>query len=179
MSFFDNARRAFSNRIDEFYDDDREDYEDYENEYEETPRKPLFSFFKRDEDEYEEERPVRRTPVSHERYTTSYETHESYDSYRAPRPKLPNPQDVKLDGAEIAVYYPDGLRDSAQIIRAVKANRITVFDISTITSDEEARRIVDYIGGAAEGMDCEFKRLCPSVFCIAPKGVRFDIKKKA
>ena len=53
-----------------------------------------------------------------------------------------------------------------------------MFDISSIPTDEEARRVVDYIGGAAFGMECPFERLCPSIFCIAPTGVKFDVKKR-
>jgi FtsZ-interacting cell division protein YlmF len=83
-----------------------------------------------------------------------------------------------MAGVEVIVHYPTSLDDATRIIREVKGNKITMFDISSIPTDEEARRVVDYIGGAAFGMECPFERLCPSIFCIAPTGVKFDIKKR-
>ena len=46
MSFFDNARRAFSTKLEEYYDDEREYDEEYDD-YEEEPKRPLFSFLSR------------------------------------------------------------------------------------------------------------------------------------
>ena len=83
-----------------------------------------------------------------------------------------------MAGVEVIVHYPASLDDATRIIREVKNNKITLFDISAITSDAEARRVVDYIGGAAFGMECPFERLCPSIFCIAPMGVKLDAKKR-
>lgn len=176
MSFLDNARKAFNSKSEEFFDD--RDFEDYDEEYsEEKERKPLFSFLSRNKDTYDEyeeeydEEPARK-------YSSAF----SRDRYSSAFSKSANTQStasrVNMSGVEVTVHYPEVFDDATKIIREVKANKITVFDISTITSDEEARRVVDYIGGAAEGMECPFKRLCPSIFCIAPKGVTFDIKKR-
>ena len=170
MSFLDNAKKAFSSRYDEFEIDDR-DYEDYEEEYEEEePKRPLFSFLNRkteeDAEEYEEEP---RTTSTREKYQSPFQ------KFVAPAPAAPIR--TNLAGTVIAVHYPESFNDASKIIREVKANKITIIDISTITSDEEARRIVDYIGGASEGMDCNFKRLCPSIFCFAPKGVEMELNK--
>ncbi len=174
MSFFENAKRAFSSRYDEFEVDDR-DYEDYEEEYEEEePKRPLFSFLNRKADD--EEEAYEEAPRSYERTNPAKEKYQSpFQKFTAPSPATPIR--TNLAGTVIAVHYPESFNDASKIIREVKANKITVIDISTITSDEEARRIVDYIGGASEGMDCSFKRLCPSIFCFAPKGVEIELNK--
>ena len=166
MSFLDNAKKAFSSRYDEFEVDDR-DYEDYEDEYEEDePKRPLFSFLNRKNDE--EEETYDEAPAK-DRYTSPFQ------KFTAPAPATPIR--TNLAGTVIAVHYPESFNDASKIIREVKTNKITIIDISTITSDEEARRIIDYIGGASEGMDCTFKRLCPSIFCFAPKGVEIELNK--
>lgn len=172
MSFFDNAKRAFSSKYDEFYDDDR-DFEEYEDEYDEEPKRPLFSFLNKKEeieDEYDEE------PRTYRNNSSS-----AKERFQSPFQKTSTPATpmrTSLGGVTIAVHYPESFNDASKIIREVKANKITIIDISTITSDEEARRIVDYIGGASEGMDCSFKRLCPSIFCFAPKGVDIELNKQ-
>lgn len=178
MSFLENAKRAFSSRVDEYYDDGdyEKDYEEYED-YEEEPKKPFFSFLSKKQDEYdEEEEPYTENTRS---YSSSFSRSSSRERTSAAFAK---PQSTvstaNLKGAVISVLYPDSFNDATKIIHEVKANKITVFDISGIASDDDARRIVDYIGGAAEGMDCPFKRLCPSIFCITPQGVRLDIQKK-
>ncbi len=174
MSFLENAKKAFSSRYDEFEDDDR-DFEEYEEEYEDDePKRPLFSFLNRKADE--EEDLYEEAPRSYERTTSTREKYQSpFQKFTAPTPAPPIR--TNLAGTVIAVHYPESFNDASKIIREVKANKITIIDISTITSDEEARRIVDYIGGASEGMDCSFKRLCPSIFCFAPKGVEIELNK--
>lgn len=180
MSFLDNAKRAFGVRSDEYYDEDKydEEYEEYE---EEEPKKSFFSFLgKRDEEEeeyeetYEEPAP-RRYPTSS--YSRTITPRERYSQTVAAKPASAQPIRSSLAGVEVTVHYPASLDDATRIIREVKGNKITIFDISAITSDDEARRVVDYIGGAAFGMECPFERLCPSIFCMAPVGVKIDAKK--
>ena len=179
MSFLETARRALSTKADEYFDD--REYEDAYDEYEEAePKKNLFSFLSKrnDEDyeeEYEEDNTGYRTSTG---FTRSYTARtSSSERFRGSQTTQPAPR-ANLSGVEVTVHYPETFDDATKIIREVKANKITIFDISTITSDDEARRVVDYIGGAAEGMECPFKRLCPSIFCIAPSGVSFDLKKR-
>lgn len=176
MSFLDNARRAFGTKSEDYYDEDRydEEYDEYE---EEEPKKSFFSFLggrDKGEEEYEEEyeEPAPRT------YQSSYsKTSSSSDRYKTSFTQKSTPVRSTLSGVEVTVHYPASLDDATRIIREVKSNKITIFDISAITSDDEARRVVDYIGGAAFGMECPFERLCPSIFCIAPVGVKIDAKK--
>lgn len=183
MSFLDNARRAFGSKSEYDYEDRyEEDYEDYEEEDDE-PKKSFFSFLGRreeKEDDYEEnyeseQRPARSYSSSYSRNTTP---RERYSSAYASKPAVPPaPTRSSLAGVEVTVHYPTSLDDATRIIREVKTNKITLIDVSGIATDNEARRVVDYIGGAAFGMDCPFERLCPSIFCIAPVGVKIDAKK--
>lgn len=170
MSIFDSAKRVFS-KYDEFYEDDREYEDEYEYEDDE-PKRPLFSFLNKKEDT---EDAYREEPRTYQRTTR-----ESYrSSYQKPaQTPQATPSRVNLAGVVVSVQYPESINDAVKIIREVKANKITVIDISTISADEEARRIVDYLGGAADGMDCAFKRLCPSIFCFAPRGVELELNRQ-
>ncbi len=174
MSFWDNAKRAFTGR-DEYYDEDERGYEETYDDYdEERPKRKLFSFLSRDtDDEYEdfaqEEDNSSRRSSARETFSSSRRTDSS--------PKSSIRYAPSLSGVEVTVLHPMGFDDSTKIVREVKEGRITIFDVSDITTSDEARRIIDYICGAAEGMECPFSRLCPSIFCIAPKGVILNDKK--
>lgn len=191
MSFIDTTRRAISGR-DYDYDnrDYDEEYDEYEEEYEDKPRRNIFSLLfgtrNEDYDEYAEEEaePKRERTSSYSNRSTAssarsaYSRAESASSYReksSPRSSIR--YGANLSGVEITVLSPVGFDDSAKIVREVKEGKITIFDVSEIAAADEARRIVDYICGAAEGMDCPFSRICPSIFCIAPKGVVLNNKK--
>lgn len=176
MSFLDNARRAFGTKSDEYYDDDRYD-EEYDDYIEDEPKKSLFSFLNRRSEtdtEYEEEYEEPTQRRYSEPKTSSYSSDKYKSGFTA---KTTSTARTAMSGVEVTVHYPSSLDDATRIIREVKSNKITIFDISAITSDDEARRVVDYIGGAAYGMECPFERLCPSIFCIAPVGVKIDAKK--
>ena len=188
MSFIGNSRRAFSSsdsydydsydsRYDNRYDD--EEIDEYEDEHK---KKGILSFIsslfgknkesdeeydndQEDDEEYEESIHS-RSRSSRDSYNTSYRGG-SGSSFRS----------SDISGTEVKVLYPTSFDDSANIVKEVKANRITIFDVSGISTNEDARRVVDYICGAAAGMDCPFSRLCPSIFCIAPKGVILSISK--
>ena len=172
MSFFDNARRALSGITDDY-----EDERDYDEEYEEAPRRSIFSFLSRNKDEEyddyedEEEKAEKR---SSSRQSSSYSSQRTSDRHGS---KQSIRYESDASGIEVVVLYPEGFDDSAKLVKSVKEGKITIFDVSDIGTTEEARRIVDYICGAAEGMDCPFSRLCPSVFCIAPKGVILTNRK--
>lgn len=184
MSFLDNARRAFGGKPEDYYEDDRYEDEDYEDYDEEEPKKSFFSFLSKrtDDEDYEEEESYEKEPVQSRRYSSysssrTTEPRERYSSFTQKPASTPAPTRTNLSGVEVTVHYPASLDDATRIIREVKSSKITIFDISAITSDDEARRVVDYIGGAAFGMECPFERLCPSIFCIAPVGVKIDAKK--
>ena len=181
MSFLDNARRALGGKVDDF--EDERDYDEEYDSYEETPRRSLFSFLSRNKnDEYEdyeaEEQNAERRNSARQTSSYSYQrTSDRYGSGSSSSSRQNIRHESNASGAEIIVLYPTTFDDSAKLVKEVKDGKITIFDVSGIATPEEARRIVDYICGAAEGMDCPFSRLCPSVFCIAPKGVTITNRK--
>ncbi len=183
MSLLENTRRAFSSRED--FDNEEYENEYMENEYmEEKKENPikkffsdLFGFEKEDEDmdiydEKESRSEYKETPKSSRpasRFTRSGESYSSSSSYSENRIGA---------SVEVITMYPQGVDDASKIIKEVKLNKIVIFDVNDqIESSEEARRIVDFVGGAAEGLECPFSRLCASIFCIAPKGVKFTNTK--
>lgn len=173
MSFIDNARRAFSGK-DEDYDREYDD-EMYEEE-EEEKRPKFFSFLKRNKDEYDDY--VEEEEAAERRYSRAESARyneRSRSSSESIRYGSSRNDDEKI---EVIVMHPTSFDESARLVKLVKEGKITIFDVSEIESSDEARRIVDYICGAAEGLDCPFSRLCPSIFCIAPKGVTLTDQKR-
>ena len=196
MSIFDTTKRAFGSGYDDYDNYDGYDDEMYDNEYadEKPQKKSFFSFFSRKKEsdsyddgyDYEEDRErserdsrdYRSRDYGSRSYSGSRSTYSSYSgeaassrsaSSRSSIRYAPSPSDI-----EVKVLYPTNFDGSSEIVREVKAGKITIFDVSGIPSNDEARRVVDYISGAAAGMECPFSRLCPSIFCIAPKGVRLS-----
>lgn len=171
MSIFENTRQAFSS------DDDFRDTEymdEYAEEKKENPIKRFFSDlfgFEREDDfmdtEEREDTEEYREPPKSGRASARFTR--SSDEY----------SESRMGGnIEIITMYPQGVDDASKIIREVKLGKIVIFDVNDqIESSEEARRIVDFVGGAAEGLECPFSRLCASIFCIAPKGVKFTNTK--
>ena len=175
MSFLDNARRALIGETDDV--EYERGYDEEYDSYEEPPKRSLFSFLSRNKnDEYEDYEAEEQNAERRSSAKRAY----SYSSQRA-SDRYSSNQQIKYEsaasGVEVIVLYPTTFDDSAKLVREVKSGKITIFDVSGIATPEEARRIVDYICGAAEGMDCPFSRLCPSVFCIAPKGVTLTNRK--
>ena len=197
MSFISNARRAFGSKSDTEYEDYDYNEEDYDYAEDEKPKKRgFFSLFTRkDRDEYEdvyddeaESYSERRSYSGSRDYDRGSRYSSSYSGDRQQRSSYSNDRQrtsqssIRYESShadmEVKVLYPKSFDDSADIVKEVKARKITIFDVSEISSNEEARRVVDYICGAAEGMECPFSRLCPSIFCIAPKGVRLTNTKE-
>ena len=178
MSVLDNKKRELGVKADDYYDDryDDEEYDEYEEDN--SSKKSLFSFLKRNnDDEYEETYEEEERPRTYSSYSSR--ASERKDRFTQSFQKTAQtPSRTNMAGVEVIVHYPASLDEATRIIREVKNNKITLFDISAITSDAEARRAVDYIGGAAFGMEWPFERLCPSIFCIAPMGVKLDAKKR-
>lgn len=182
MSLLENTRRAFSSHEDF-------DNEEYDNEYmEEKKENPikkffsdLFGFEKEDEymdiyDERESRSEYKETPKSSRTAARFTRSGESYSSSASSSSSY---SESRIGASvEVITMYPQGVDDASKIIKEVKLNKIVIFDVNDqIESSEEARRIVDFVGGAAEGLECPFSRLCASIFCIAPKGVKFTNTK--
>lgn len=172
MSFFD----MFSRKDEDYEDyDDGYDYDDYEEE-----KTSFFSRLKRKKDDYyeeeyeEQERPSQRYSSSKYSDRSDYKTQTKSNSYRYDNTAAAAPALM-----EIYALTADGFDGSANIVRDVKKGKTVIFDVSQITSNNDARRVVDYISGAAEGMGCTFSRLYPAIFCIAPKSVNITVKNQS
>lgn len=170
MSLFDSAKKLFGS---EDYENEYYEYYDDEEYEEEKPRRKFFSFLSRDKDDYSRD----KDDYYEEEEERRYSSRSSYRDTENIRKKTDAPMYKNLSGVEMSIITPTSFDDSSRIVKEVKSGKITVFDMSGINNVEEARRIVDYICGAAEGMDCPFSRICPSVFCIAPDGVIINGKR--
>lgn len=189
MSVFSETREAFrtGSRDYDGYDRDyesryrrggsRDDYEEPEDEEyyddEEESGNPIKNFFerrrrRREERLAEEEAEARAEEERAERRSAS----RSSIRYSADRP---GETDV-----EMVVFYPQTIDESDRIVEAVQSGKLAIFIFEFgedaknggAFSDGTARRIVDYVGGAAKGMNCGFGRLSNGIFCIAPKNVK-------
>lgn len=179
MSFLNNALKAFGVRAN---DDDRYDNDEYDREDELNDEEEGYDDDRRNEDyidtSYKKStRP--RKKMSSERHTSdNYSDENTRSSYStAYDSRTSNSYNSSMSGdcwAEVSFFYPSDFDKSKDIVASVKRGKITIFDVSQIESIDVARRIVDYIGGAAEGMECPFSMICPSIFCIAPKGVKIS-----
>lgn len=173
MSIFENTKKAFSagdnfDNTDDNYTDEKKGVKKFFSD--------LFGFDKDDEymDSYDEREDNTEYKEEHRSSRTPSRFSHSGDDYSG--------RSYSGGGigttAEIITMYPQNVDDATKIIREVKLNKIVIFDVNDqIESSEEARRIVDFVGGAAEGLECPFNRLCASIFCIAPKGVKFTNTK--
>lgn len=173
MSIFENTKQAFTGSY-----DDIDSFDEY-TEKKENPVKRFFADlfgFEREDDYMEDDE--RRTNSEYSDNTRSERGASRFT--RAERSYSgPTYSDSGIGAnVEIITMYPQGVDDASKIIREVKLDKIVIFDVNDqIESSEEARRIVDFVGGAAEGLECPFSRLCASIFCIAPKGVKFTNTK--
>ena len=179
MSFLGDTRRAFSSRdySEEYYDSER-DYDEDDQDYEEE--KSIKGFFAKlfgrnddYEEETEEEKEEERSYSSRRRTQTKERT----SSYSRNTSSTVNYAPMSAENVEIVALSHFNFPNAAEIVKEVKKGKVILFDISTLESTEEARRVVDYIGGAAEGMDCNFEKLFPSVFGISPKNITITAKK--
>lgn len=86
---------------------------------------------------------------------------------------------------EIEVFYPNTIDDCDEVVDAVKEGKIAIiiFEEGPDAINPEAsingnaRRIVDYIGGAGQGMDCDFSKFSNGIFCIAPQNIKIPVEK--
>ena len=179
MSFLGDTRRAFSSRdySEEYYDSER-DYDEDDQDYEEE--KPIKGFFAKlfgRNDDYEEETEEEKEEERGYSSRRRTQTKERTSSYSRNTSSTVNYAPMSAENVEIVALSHFNFPNAAEIVKEVKKGKVILFDISTLESTEDARRVVDYIGGAAEGMDCNFEKLFPSVFGISPKNITITAKK--
>lgn len=177
MSFLGDTRRAFSSRdySEDYYDSER-DYDEENEEYEEEkPFKAFFSKLFGRNDDYEEEIEEEEERSYSSRHRAQRK--ERTSSYSRNTSSTVDYARQSAENLEIVALSHFNFPNAADIVREVKKGKVILFDISTLETAEDARRVVDYIGGAAEGMDCNFEKLFPSVFGISPKNITITSKK--
>lgn len=74
--------------------------------------------------------------------------------------------------SRIRIMKPTEFDDSTNVAKEVKEGRPVIFDVGNLET-EEARRIVDFVSGAAFGVNGDIKRVSGGTFVAAPRN--YDI----
>ena len=72
--------------------------------------------------------------------------------------------------SRIKIMRPSDINDSTNVANEIKEGRLVIFDVGQI-DNEEARRIVDYMSGAAYGVNGKVRRVSEGIFVAAPKNI--------
>lgn len=193
MSLFSDTKAAFSSG-------NRDYEEDYEREYDSRYSRSR-SYSRYDEPEEEEYYPdeeeggwhplknffEKRRQKREDKWAEEEAAAEAEEEQRRARAARRSGADIRYGSTppggvdvELVVFYPQTIDDSDRIVEAVQGGKLVMFIFEAgegarnadAASDGTARRIVDYVGGAAKGMNCGFGRLSSGIFCIAPKNVK-------
>ena len=85
----------------------------------------------------------------------------------APKKVVPiNP----TSSSRIKIMRPSDINDSTNVANEIKEGRLVIFDVGQI-DNEEARRIVDFMSGAAYGVNGKVRRVSEGIFVAAPKNI--------
>ncbi len=200
MSFFSDTKAAFSsgNRDYEYdYDrdyesrysrsdsrsyrryDEPEEQDEYFDEEEERGWHPIRNFMEKRRQKREEKWAEEEAAAEAEEEERRARSERRTSGASRASIKYDSAQSGDID-VELVVFYPQTIDDSDRIVEAVQTGKLVMFIFEAgegarnpeVASDGTARRIVDYVGGAAKGMNCGFGRLSNGIFCIAPKNVR-------
>ena len=68
------------------------------------------------------------------------------------------------------IMRPSDINDSTNVANEIKEGRLVIFDVGQI-DNEEARRIVDFMSGAAYGVNGKVRRVSEGIFVAAPKNI--------
>ena len=72
--------------------------------------------------------------------------------------------------SRIKIMRPTDINDSTNVANEIKEGRLVIFDVGQI-DNEEARRIVDFMSGAAYGVNGKVRRVSEGIFVAAPKNI--------
>ncbi|MGN0182525.1 MAG: cell division protein SepF [Candidatus Ornithomonoglobus sp.] len=201
MSLFSDTKAAFSSSNRDYEEDYDREYEDrysrrdsrsysrydepeeqedyYYDDEEDRGWHPLRNFFERKRQKREERLAEEEAAAEAEEEERRARSTRRTDSASRSSIRYDSAQPVDID-VELVVFYPQTIDDSDRIVEAVQSGKLVMFIFEAgegarnaeAASDGTARRIVDYVGGAAKGMNCGFGRLSNGIFCIAPKNVK-------
>ena len=71
---------------------------------------------------------------------------------------------------KVRIIKPKSFEESGKIADEIKGSRLVIFDVTTLDVDT-ARRIVDFIVGAAYALDGNVRRVSGGIFVAAPNGI--------
>lgn len=72
--------------------------------------------------------------------------------------------------SKVRIIKPKSFEESGKIADEIKGNRLVIFDVTGLDTDE-ARRIVDFIVGAAYAVNGNVRRVSGGIFVAAPNSI--------
>lgn len=73
-------------------------------------------------------------------------------------------------GSRVRIIKPKSFEESGKIADEIKEHRLVIFDVTTLDIDQ-ARRIVDFIVGAAYAVNGNVRRVSGGIFVAAPSNI--------
>lgn len=72
--------------------------------------------------------------------------------------------------SRVRIMKPTEFSDSRTISDEIKSGRLVIFNVSEL-DPTEARRVVDFVSGAAYGINGNMKRVSGGIFVAAPRNI--------
>ena len=72
--------------------------------------------------------------------------------------------------SKVRIIKPKSFEESGKIADEIKGDRLVIFDVTTLDIDQ-ARRIVDFIVGAAYALNGNVRRVSGGIFVAAPNSI--------
>ena len=72
--------------------------------------------------------------------------------------------------SKVRIIKPKSFEESGKIADEIKEDRLVIFDVTTLDIDQ-ARRIVDFIVGAAYALNGNVRRVSGGIFVAAPNSI--------
>ena len=72
--------------------------------------------------------------------------------------------------SRIRIMKPSEFDDSTGIADEIKGGRLVIFDVTNLGNDD-ARRVVDFVSGAAYGVSGNVRRVSGGIFVAAPRNI--------
>ena len=72
--------------------------------------------------------------------------------------------------SRIRIMKPSSFDESTGIADVIKSGRLVIFDVGNL-DDKDARRVIDFVSGAAYGVSGNVRRVSGFVFVAAPKNI--------
>lgn len=138
--------------------------------------KRFLSFFKNEDDEYDDD--------------YEYDGHESDDEDITPLPKYQGQSKVVNIGhnptpatgqVKVMIFEPTSYdEDAPAIVDSLKAKKVCIVNLETLNDPDAAKTIFNFLNGAIYAMDGRIKKISKGIFLLAPDNTDIDgnIKKE-